>query len=146
MKVKCLADQNRFWKVIHNMIVKDSKWEGFVPKCIKPTVAPTVISLLLWSLVTSYISSNSQSFQELKLEISKEEEKILYYMQAILYFPCWSNTENWKNIRKNIILPLLQYSFVNHWGFLVIIRLIQKILRHMFKNGFVKLIVEVLLK
>ena len=47
MKVKCLVDQNRIWKVIHSMIVEDSKWEGFAPKCIKSTVAPTIISSLL---------------------------------------------------------------------------------------------------
>ena len=93
MNVKCLANQNRFWKVIHSMIVKDSKWEDFLLKCINPVVAPTVISSLLYSLVTSYItellkqhSSNSQSFQELKLELSKEEEKILYYVAGYLVF------------------------------------------------------------
>ena len=85
MNVKCLADQNIFRKVIHSMILEDSKWEDFV--------APTIISSLLYSLVTSYItellkqrSSNSQRFRELKLELSKEEEKILYYVAGYLVF------------------------------------------------------------
>ena len=53
MNVKCLADQNIFRKVIHSMILKDSKWEDFVLKCINPVVTPTVISSLFYSLVTS---------------------------------------------------------------------------------------------
>ena len=37
-------------------------------------------------MVTSYISCNSQRFQELKLELSKEKEKILYYVAGYLVF------------------------------------------------------------
>ena len=91
--VKYLADQNKSWKVIHSMIVKGSKWQGFVLKCINLTVAPTVISSFFYSLVTTYITkllkqhnSNSQNFQELKLELRKEEEKILYYVAGYLIF------------------------------------------------------------
>ena len=53
--VKYLADQNKSWKVIHSMIVKGSKWQGFAFKCIKPAVAPTVISSLFYSLVTFHL-------------------------------------------------------------------------------------------
>ena len=66
---------------------------GVILKCINPTVAPIVISSLFYSLVTSYItkllkqhSSNSQSFQELKPEVSKEEEKIFCYVEGYLVF------------------------------------------------------------
>ena len=89
LNVKCLADQNRFWKVIHNIIVKDSKWEGFALKCINPSVSPIVISSLVYSLVTItelLIQHSSQNVQELKLELSKEEEKILYYVAGYLVF------------------------------------------------------------
>ena len=75
------------------MIVNDSKWESFLLKCIKLAVAPTAISSLFYSLVTTYIkellkqhSSNSQNFQELKLELRKEEKKIRYYVAGFLVF------------------------------------------------------------
>ena len=91
MNVKCLAGENIFCKVFHSMILNDSKWESFLLKCINPAVAPTAISSLFYSLVTTYIkellkqqSSNSQNFQELKLELRKEEEKIRYYVVGFL--------------------------------------------------------------
>ena len=153
MNVKCLADQNRFWKLIHSMIVKDSKWEDFVLKCINPAVAPTIISSLLYSLVTSYItellkqhSSNSQSFQELKLELSKEEEKILYYVAGYLVFSLLKKYRKLEKSKKKHHIVIASIQFLESLRVLVIIRLIPMILRHMFKNGFVKLIVEVLSK
>ena len=131
----------------------DSKWQGFALKCINPTVAPTVISSFFYSLVTTYITqllkqhnSNSQNFQELKLELRKEEEKILYYVAVYLVFSLLYKYRKLEKVRKSTILPLLQYSFSNHWDFLVIIHLIWMISWHMFKNGFVKLTVEVLWK
>ena len=119
MNVKCLADQNIFWKVIHSMIVKDSKWEGFVLKCINPTVAPTVISSLLYSLVTSYItqllkqhSSNSQGFQKLKLELSKEEEKILYYVAGYLVFSLLKKYRKLEKSKKKHHIAIASIQFL----------------------------------
>ena len=119
MNVKCLADQNRFWKLIHSMIVKDSKWEDFVLKCINPAVAPTIISSLLYSLVTSYItellkqhSSNSQSFQELKLELSKEEEKILYYVAGYLVFSLLKKYRKLEKCKKKHQIAIASIQFL----------------------------------
>ena len=119
MNVECLADQNKFWKAIHSMISKDSKWGSFVLKCINPTVAPTVISSLFYSLVTNYItkllkqhSSHSQNFQELKLELSKEEEKVLYYIAGYLVFSLLKKYRKLEKSEKNHHVAIASIQFL----------------------------------
>ena len=68
---------------------------GFYSQVYKPySVPPTYHhSFILWLPLTllnilSITAVTSQNFQELKLELSAEEEKILYYVAGYLVFPC----------------------------------------------------------
>ena len=46
INVKHFADKNKFWKATHSMIMKASKWNDFILKCINPTVTRTYITEL----------------------------------------------------------------------------------------------------
>ena len=63
-------------------------------------------------MVTSYISSNSQSFQELKLELSKEEEKILYYVAGYLVFSLLNKYRKLEKCKKKHHIAIASIQFL----------------------------------